>query len=264
MALATAQALAEKRIYDADGVYAVKDATDALIAATEGLVPTDEPVEPGEKNLSVDVSAAATAGQDQRVPYTFSFSGENEGLGNVTVIFNIKSDKTGLFTGGAFEPEGAFSKYAMEEENLPDGSRRVKVVLAYAMDSLPNALEANAMEDQLEDMFTYVIRSSAQDEGDIEVSVEQAMFTYYGDNETYYADTTGAVARTTVAAGNPYDIDGDGDFDQADITAAQGFYRVSEGDADWAKAKTADLDGDGVITVNDLVKLSYLWLDVLG
>ena len=264
VALATAQALAEKRIYDADGVYAVKDATDALIAATEGLVPTDEPVEPGEKNLSVDVSAAATVGQDQRVPYTFSFSGENEGLGNVTVIFNIKSDKTGLFTGGAFEPEGAFSKYAMEEEDLPDGSRRVKVVLAYAMDNLPDALEANAMEDQLEDMFTYVIRSSAQDEGDIEVSVEQAMFTYYGDNETYYADTTGAVARTTVAAGNPYDIDGDGDFDQADITAAQTYYQAAEGDANWAEAQKADVNADGKVDLADLVELATAWLEVLG
>ena len=61
-----------------------------------------------------------------------------------------------------------------------------------------------------------------------------------------------------------YDINGDGVFNQSDITAAQGFYRVAQGDADWDEAKKADINGDGVITVDDLVELSYLWLDVLG
>ena len=223
----------------------------------------EQPVDPGEKNLSVDVSAAATAGQDQRVPYTFSFSGEKENLGNVTVVFNVKGDPAGLFTGGAFETAEGFSKYVLDEEEQADGSRRVKVVLAYGMDEL-TALEEAALTDELTDLFTYVIRSSAGQEGNIEVTVEQAIFTYAGDNDLYYADVTGATASTSVSAKDPYDIDGDGDFDQADITAAQGYYRAAEGDANWDEARKADVNADGVVDLTDLVELATAWLEVLG
>ena len=215
-----------------------------------------------EKDLSVAVSGADTVKQDQRVPYTFSFSGEKENLGNVTVIFNIKGDPAGLFTGGAFEAAGGFSKYVMDEEEQADGSRRVKVVLAYGMDEL-TALEEAALTDELTDLFTYVIRSSAEQEGEIEVTVEQAIFTYAGDNDLYYADVTGATASTSVSAKDPYDIDGDGDFDQADITAAQGYYRAAEGDENWDEARKADVNRDGVVDLTDLVELATAWLDTL-
>ncbi|HJB57600.1 MAG TPA: glycoside hydrolase family 3 C-terminal domain-containing protein [Candidatus Flavonifractor intestinipullorum] len=218
---------------------------------------------PVEKDLSVAVSGADMVKQDQRVPYTFSFSGEKENLGNVTVIFNIKGDQEGLFTGGAFEAAEGFSKYVLDEEELEDGSRRVKVVLAYGMDEL-TALEEAALTDELTDMFTYVIRSSAEQEGNIEVTVEQAIFTYAGDNDLYYADVTGATANTSVSAKDPYDIDEDGDFDQADITAAQAYYRAAEGDANWDEARKADVNRDGVVDLTDLVELATAWLEVLG
>ena len=72
------------------------------------------------------------------------------------------------------------------------------------------------------------------------------------------------MARTTVAAGNPYDIDGDGDFDQADITAAQTYYQAAEGDANWAEAQKADVNADGKVDLADLVELATAWLEVLG
>ena len=219
--------------------------------------------EPAGKDLSVAVSGADTVKQDQRVPYTFSFSGEKENLGNVTVIFNIKGDQEGLFTGGAFEAAEGFSKYVLDEEEQADGSRRVKVVLAYGMDEL-TALEEAALTGELTDLFTYVIRSSAGQEGNIEVTVEQAIFTYAGDNDLYYADVTGATASTSVSAKDPYDIDEDGDFDQADITAAQGYYRAAEGDANWDEARKADVNADGVVDLTDLVELATAWLEVLG
>ena len=219
-------------------------------------------IENTASSLQVSLSGAETVKQDQRVPYTFSFSGEKENLGNVTVIFNVKGDQEGLFTGGAFEAAEGFSKYVMDEEDQADGSRRVKVVLAYGMDEL-TALEEAALTDELTDMFTYVIRSSAEQEGNIEVTVEQAIFTYAGDNDLYYADVTGATASTSVSSKDPYDIDGDGDFDQADITAAQGYYRAAEGDANWDEARKADVNRDGVVDLTDLVELATAWLDTL-
>ena len=120
--------------------------------------------EPAGKDLSVAVSGADTVKQDQRVPYTFSFSGEKENLGNVTVVFNVKGDQEGLFTGGAFEAGEGFSKYVLDEEEQADGSRQVKVVLAYGMDEL-TTLEEAALTGELTDMFTYVIRSSAEQGG---------------------------------------------------------------------------------------------------
>ena len=248
-------------------VTAVAEGSATVTAATaNGLsatctVTVQEPVV--GKDLSVAVSGADMVKQDQRVPYTFSFSGEKENLGNVTVVFNVKGDPAGLFTGGAFEAGEGFSKYVLDEEDQADGSRRVKVVLAYGMDEL-TALEEAALTGELTDLFTYVIRSSAEQEGNIEVTVEQAIFTYAGDNDLYYADVTGATASTSVSAKDPYDIDEDGDFDQADITAAQGYYRAAEGDANWDEARKADVNADGVVDLTDLVELATAWLEVLG
>ena len=73
------------------------------------------------------------------------------------------------------------------------------------------------------------------------------------------ASVPGAPVVTEVVAVR-YDVNGDGVFNQVDITAAQSYYQFAEGDPQWDEARLADLTGDGVVDLADLVELAHAWL----
>jgi hypothetical protein len=50
-----------------------------------------------------------------------------------------------------------------------------------------------------------------------------------------------------------YDINGDGRVDGADLSLAFYHYQAKEGDAGWENAKAADVNGDGVVNMLDLL-----------
>ena len=52
---------------------------------------------------------------------------------------------------------------------------------------------------------------------------------------------------------SPYDLNMDGVVDLRDISIAMMHYMAAEGDANWAEAKIADVNGDGVVDTADLV-----------
>ena len=210
--------------------------------------PTDE--------LTASVNGASVAGGNERVPYVFSYTGEDEDLGNVTLRFTVAGEPAGVLTANyVMEGLNGFQVLAKNSKSNGDGTTTYTVVLAYNLDETST--------EEVQDILSFVLRTAESQTGEITVTLNDAIFTYTGDPDLHYAEISGAPAVTQVVAVR-YDINGDGVFNQADITAAQGFYRVAQGDADWDEAKKADVNGDGVITVDDLVELSYLWLDVLG
>ena len=62
-------------------------------------------------------------------------------------------------------------------------------------------------------------------------------------------------AAATARVYSIYDIDGDDKVDLADLSLAFYHYLAREGDADWEAAKVADVNGDGVVNMLDLVSI---------
>ena len=211
--------------------------------------------EPAEKDVSVAVQGAGVAGQDQRVPYAVTFSGDQEGLANVTVIFRVSGDQAGLFTTDALEPAEGVQVLAVEKTDVSDTVRRVEVTLAYKLGE-----ESAAGSAENEPLFTYVLRTGAEVQGRIQVELEKAIFTYDLDPNDYNAQLGGAAA--TQVTGELYDVNGDGRFTQADITAVQHYYQVRQGESTWEEAQRGDFDGSGVIDLEDLIIIAKAWLAV--
>ena len=173
----------------------------------------------------------------------------------MTLRFTVAGDPTGVLTDKyVMEALGGFQILVKDAKDNGDGTTTHSVVLAYNLDK--------TSQQDVKDILSFVLRTAEDQTGKISVTLNDAIFTYTGDSDLHYAVISGGPVITDVVEVR-YDINGDGVFNQADITEAQKFYRASEGDDNWDAAKKADINGDGVITVDDLVELSYLWLDVL-
>ncbi|HJB57502.1 MAG TPA: hypothetical protein H9714_08120 [Candidatus Flavonifractor intestinipullorum] len=206
--------------------------------------------------LTASVTGAEAAGGNERVPYVFSYTGPDENLGNVTVCFTVEGEPAEVLTENyVFEGLNGFQVLTEERKDNGDGSVTYRAVLSYNLDETASP--------EAKDMLSFVLRTAAGQDGSITVTLNDAIFTYSEDHDLHYAEITGAPVVTEVVAVR-YDVNGDGVFNQADITEAQTYYRAAQGDEDWAVAEKADANGDGVITLEDFVILADLWLDVLG
>ena len=80
------------------------------------------------------------------------------------------------------------------------------------------------------------------------------------DGKVVYFDSALGTAEATTTVENIivysiYDLNKDGVVDQLDLTIAQLYYQVAEGDANWGTAKIADVNEDGVVNMLDLVAI---------
>ena len=56
----------------------------------------------------------------------------------------------------------------------------------------------------------------------------------------------------------------DGKIDLKDIAEAQRYYQAKTGDENWTKAQTADVNGDGVVDIQDYIALFHAVVDAMG
>jgi len=62
-------------------------------------------------------------------------------------------------------------------------------------------------------------------------------------------------ASATTKVYSVYDLNDDGDVGWADLSLAFYYYLAKEGDANWDLAEVADVNGDGVVDMVDLVAI---------
>ena len=98
------------------------------------------------------------------------------------------------------------------------------------------------------------------------VEIVRARFSGYDENGvavdmSYYLDKEtggGVVIPPDDPPVDPpinYDLNGDGVVDQLDLAIALGFYMVNGGDATWNSAKIADFNKDGIVDIEDFIRL---------
>ena len=97
------------------------------------------------------------------------------------------------------------------------------------------------------------------------VTIERAKFVSYDDNgnavnTAYYLEkeTGGGVVippDPPIVDTTNYDLNHDGVVDQLDLAIALSFFTVNGGDANWNTAKIADFNKDGIVDIEDFIRL---------
>ena len=78
-------------------------------------------------------------------------------------------------------------------------------------------------------------------------------------------DTIAAIATATASVFiASYDVNSDGKIDLKDIAEAQRYYQAKTGDENWTKAQAADVNGDGVVDIQDYIALFHAVVDAMG
>jgi hypothetical protein len=107
------------------------------------------------------------------------------------------------------------------------------------------------------DVFKMVFSTRADALGTTDVRLVDARLSgYTSDDEVVYTDyfMLNSVVQTSFDKYfSIYDVNRDGVVDQLDLTMAQLYYMAKTGDANWDIAKYADVNGDGVVDIEDLI-----------
>ena len=85
------------------------------------------------------------------------------------------------------------------------------------------------------------------------VDVSAAGYDENGKAVYFTTKITAANASTAVSNKPSSDVNGDGVIDLLDITYCQKYYRKGESASDWNDFKHCDLDGNGLIDIQDLI-----------
>ncbi|MDR2699370.1 MAG: dockerin type I repeat-containing protein [Nitrososphaerota archaeon] len=108
------------------------------------------------------------------------------------------------------------------------------------------------------DIFELVFSSNSNQLGTTNVKLVKADLSGYNDNTNKAIPIDTAITNNTIhTLISPYfpkyDINKDGKINQLDLTTAQLYYLSEESDANWNTAKTADINGDGRVDIEDLI-----------
>ena len=167
-------------------------------------------------------------------------------------IDNVKLSITvsGLCTGWDLQALNGFTKLADQAVTNEDGSVTHNIIIAAGL------AEAQSLSDTT-DVLQVFVRSAADQKGDITVKLSDVTFANTGEIIT--AEIENATVTTHVV--DIYDLNSDNVVDQIDLAIAQGYYQVKEDDTNWTEAQKADLNGDGIVDLEDLVLLATVILN---
>lgn len=175
--------------------------------------------------------------------YTFSLGGDFQ-ADTVELTFTISDGQDGaLFAGQALEGLGGFA-YNSEMTKVTtneDGSVTYQVIMVY--DTTQDAAQAPL------DVLSLKVRATDKT-GNLTVTLNSAKFALNGAAQTAAIDNASV---TTAVKDNVFDVNGDDSVDLGDVSAVRGYYQSKVGDENWATARKADLNNDGIVDVQDLV-----------
>ncbi len=200
------------------------------------------------ETLLFDVTTDPMARSEETVSYMLSMSNA-EKVTNINITFQVDRD---ILTAAGFEARSGFRALSSDSgivwTQLADNMWQGELLLVYLTGN--NGFTSQSSADVLDLLFN----ANTLGDATLEIlSITAAMIGEDGKSKYAVVGYTNQSATTVITTYSQYDINCDGVVDQLDLSDAQIVYWSAEDDANWASAKSADVIGDGVVDMLDLL-----------
>ena len=211
--------------------YVVARMNNGLKTISKTKISVPEPILFKDILVSVDGADMTTVDNDE-VSYTVSA----KNMVNTATV-TIKMTLSDCVTDPEFELLNGWFKIIEAEQ---DG---VLTIIAGNNDGVTS--------DEYEDILKVTAKTTGQT-GDATLTLTKVRFSAYtDDSETYVNAILEKASATTKITYSKYDVNHDGVVDQLDLTRTQRYYGLTKADA--AFYPDADVDGNGVIDIADMI-----------
>ena len=170
-------------------------------------------------------------------------------LGNIkkvaTVSFTFQKDDALQFE--SLIGKNGFTPLGIKWNN----DNTATIALSYLQNGAGGSLTKNELFDAAEVQFKEILNDMPV--GIRLVDVSAAGYDKNGKAVYFTTKITAERANTNVTKMSSCDVNADGVVDLLDITYCQKFYRMGEKSIDWNDFKHCDLDGNGLIDIEDLI-----------
>ena len=170
-------------------------------------------------------------------------------LGNIkkvaTVSFTFQKDDALQFE--SLIGKNGFTPLGIKWNN----DNTATIALSYLQNGAGGSLTKNELFDAAEVQFKEILNDITV--GIRLVDVSAAGYDENGKAVYFTTKITAESANTNVTKKSSCDVNADGVVDLLDITYCQKFYRMGEKSIDWNDFKHCDLDGNGLIDIEDLI-----------
>lgn len=207
------------------------------------VLPGQTDPEPIARKVMASVSAPASVAAGKDVPFLLQL----EEMDRVaTVSFTFTRDDT--LTGGSILGQNGFTPL----DGIHWKGNTGTVMLSYLTDGAGGSISRRELTDVAKLTFQAAVES-----GKVGLTMTGVRVSGYNQQgQAVYLDSGIKIPSVQVTVGTrQYDVNSDGVIDQLDITFCQLFYRAHQGDANWARASVCDVDGNGIVDVEDMVQI---------
>ena len=170
-------------------------------------------------------------------------------LGNIkkvaTVSFTFQKDDALQFE--SLIGKNGFTPLGIKWNN----DNTATIALSYLQNGAGGSLTKNELFDAAEVQFKEILNDMTV--GIRLVDVSAAGYDKNGKAVYFTTKITAESANTNVTKKSSCDVNADGVVNLLDITYCQKFYRMGEKSIDWNDFKHCDLDGNGLIDIEDLI-----------
>ena len=197
-----------------------------------------------ENHVIASVSAPAQIAAGAVLPFTFQLE-QMERVATVSFTFRKDAD----LQYNRLEGKSGFTPLGVKWNSDGTGT----AALSYLKDGAGGSLTKEALTDIANLYF-----ETQQDSGTYGVALTAVAVSGYDaqGNAVYFTtEIKTSQAEITVADQNRYDVNKDGVIDLLDITYCQKYYRETSSVSNWDAIAHCDLDGNGIIDVEDLIIL---------
>ena len=231
-----------------DGTVNAKKAGRAVITAetVNGIKASCEVTVNARTEETAPVTAAVTAKKNTFAGDIIPFGFQMGNMKSVaTVSFTFEKDAalqyTNLIGRNGFTPLGI----KWNDDNT------ATIALSYLQNGAGGSVTKTDLLDVAEVRFKEILEDMTV--GIKLVDVSAAGYDENGKAVYFTTKITAANASTAVSNKPSCDVNGDGVSDLLDITYCQKYYRKGESASDWNDFKHCDLDGNGLIDIQDLI-----------